>query len=264
MLWSLDDLRGFRLDARDGIIGKVRDFYFDDGAWVLRYLAVDVSGWLARHEVLISPAAVERPDVDERVFHVGLTRQQVEDSPDIDTHKPVSRQQEIQLAGHYGWPAYWEGPGLMMAPVPFGSPAGVPFGSYAGTLGAQPGSDAATAARKQEEASWDPNLRSSREVIGYYVEGTDGTLGHIDDLLTDDHGWILRYLIVDTRNWLPGKKVMLPPAWVEGIDWADRAVRFEMTREQIRESPEYDPSRAVERAHEHSLFDFFGRMPYWN
>ena len=61
----------------------------------------------------------------------------------------------------------------------------------------------------------DPHLRSSRAVTGYHIQATDGDLGHVEDFIVDDHSWTIRYMVLDTTNWWPGKKVLVAPDWIE-------------------------------------------------
>jgi hypothetical protein len=104
MRCSVDHLVGYTILATDGRLGGVAEFYFDDAAWVIRYLVVDTGGWHAARKVLISPAALARPDHASRTFPVTLTREQVRHSPGIDTDKPVSRQHEAALRRYYTCP----------------------------------------------------------------------------------------------------------------------------------------------------------------
>ena len=84
-------------------------FFFDDKTWAIRYLVVDTGTWLPDRQVLISPIALGQPDWEGQFFPVKLTTEQVRNSPDIDTDKPVSRQQETRLHTYYDWPVYWSG-----------------------------------------------------------------------------------------------------------------------------------------------------------
>ncbi len=112
MLRSMKDLENYTIRATDGTIGHVKDFYFDDEAWVIRYLVVDTGSWLSSRKVLISPIAIGHPDWTEKVLPVSITKEQVKNSPNIDTDKPVSRQHEIRYLGYCGYPFYWGGVGL--------------------------------------------------------------------------------------------------------------------------------------------------------
>ena len=108
------------------------------------------------------------------------------------------------------------------------------------------------------------HLRSVDHVTGYSIQASDDSIGHIEEFIVDDSTWFVRYLVVDTRNWLPGgRKVLIAPTWVSEVNWGDKAVKVALTKKQIEESPEYDPSKPVNRAYEVRLYDFYGRPHYW-
>jgi hypothetical protein len=182
MLRKLTDLQGYAIRATDDFIGTVSDFYFDDDDWGVRYLIVDTGKWLSGRKVLISPLAIGPPDWTTR----GLTKAQVERSPDIDTRKPVSRQHEAEYFRYYGYPYYWSGAGLWG------------MGGYPGSLTTQGRitEDVKAHATHATPAPDDCHLRSSKAVIGYHIKATDGDIGHLEDLLVDDYTWAIRYLIV--------------------------------------------------------------------
>jgi uncharacterized protein YrrD len=192
-----DELVGDTIAATDGVIGKIDEVYFDDRAWRVRYLVVDTGGWLEGRKVLLSPESIDRARSSEAAVAVALSREQVEHSPGADSDMPVSRQYEEALARYYGHPLYWA------PPEPF--------------------------ERKATQSS----LRSSDEVIGYSIQAADGPIGHVEDLVMDDENWSIADLLVDTRNWLPGKKLMIPPAAVEDIDWKRREVRVRLRRAEV-------------------------------
>ena len=243
MLRSLKDLTGYKIHATDGNIGKVHDFFFDDEFWMLRYVVVDTGHWLPGRKVLLTPGVLLNPDSRERTFSVALTRDQVRSSPDVDTDRPVSRQHEIYLHQHYGWPFYW-------------APSGDLVGPIMTTLPVEPPSD---------EPPGDPHLRSVRDLIGYDVQASDGEIGCVDDFIADSESWTIRYMVVAIHKWLPGRKVLISPQWLVGpISWAGRTVKIIMSREHIKNSPEYDAKAPVNREYEGRLYDFYGRPRYWN
>jgi hypothetical protein len=251
MLRSVNDLQGEQIHARDGDIGNVDSFLFDDESWTIRYLVVKTGNWLMGRKVLISPISIAAKQ-EENGLTLSLTRQQIKDSPDIDTDKPVSRQHEIDYSSYYGYPFYWFGPDLWgPSPRPVGATS-----QYAGSAAA-PG----TARVKQEP---DSHLRSSREVIGYYIEATDGDIGHVEDFLVEDQNWAIRYVVVDTVNWWPGKKVIVSPDWVESVSWAELRVHLKLSRQSIKSAPEYDPSAGVDRDYEERLYNYYGSAKYWD
>src|SRR5262249_56338846 len=88
----------------------------------------------------------------------------------------------------------------------------------------------------------DPNLRSARDVTGYYIQATDGDLGHVEDFLVDDETWAIRYCIVDTRNWLPGRKVLVSPEWIQRVSWEDSKVYVDLSKRHIKSPPHLHPT----------------------
>jgi len=254
MLKPTSGFKGLTIAAIDGDLGSVADLYFDDLSWTVRYLVVDTGTWLPGRQVLISPLSVH--EAGDKIL-VDLTQAQVENSPPVETDKPVNRQQEEAIARYYAQRQYWEGPyrwGLLaypgMPPVPT---APVPADGIAEEM----------AAREREAAHGDPSLRSARDVTGYYITALDGSIGHVEDFLIDDRAWAIRYLVVDTRNWWPGKKVVLSPEWIKTVSWPDSQVLVDLRRDEIKAAPEYDPSRPFDRAYENRLLEHHSRRKYW-
>jgi hypothetical protein len=257
MLRKASALNGFTIGATDGDIGQVVDLYFDDQSWTVRHLVADTGRWITGRQVLISPMSFRGIDWENGRIAVGLTKEQIEHSPSIETDKPISRQREMEYYGYYGMEYYWTGPyrwGAWATPYTAGAPLVPPT-----ERGAAP--EPEVFQRRREEG--DPHLRSCGSVADYYIQARDGDIGHVEDFLLDDEDWAIRYLIVDTRNWLPGKHVLLSPDWIERISWSDSTVSVTMRREQVQNSPEYDPARPVERTHESRLYDYYGRPRYW-
>ena len=244
MLRSLKTMFSYELQATDGEIGKVADFYFDDLTWYVRYLVADTGSWLAERQVLLSPLVLGWADAESKTFNVALTREQVEASPPIERDMPVDRQVEAELHRHYAWVPYWQAP--------------FPFAATSSAVVA-----AETGAEEKREEQGDPHLHSVREVTGYHIYATDGDIGHVDDLVVEDDSWVIRYLVVDTGNWLPGKRVLMVPSWVQQVDWLERMVYVDLKRESIRNSPEFDPREPVNRDYEERLYDYYGRRKYW-
>jgi hypothetical protein len=251
MLTNATHLKGLVVRATDGELGSVEQFYFDDETWAIRYLIVEAGGWLGGRRVLISPFSVVYTDLLDKRLDVALTKKQVEHSPDIDTHQPVSRQHEAAYLGYYGYPYYWGGPYLW-------GPAFYP----AGLAGSTNASAQAMAERVRRESA-DSHLRSSEAVIGYNIEAADGEIGHLDGFVVDDEAWAIRYIEVATRNWWPGKKVLVSPAWIERVSWTESKVCVGLSREAIKDGPEYAESMPITREYENRLYLHYGRPPYW-
>jgi len=251
MLTNTKHLKGFVIRSEDGELGTVEQFYFDDETWALRYLVVETGDWLAGKQVLVSPISIIRVDWAARRLDVALTKDQVKNSPDIDTQKPVSRQHEAAYFGYYGYPYYWEGPNLW-------GPSFYPAGMV--NLTTDSADEAAASIRN---ASMDSHLRSTEDVTGYHLGAVDGEIGHLDGFIVDDEAWAIRYIEVATKNWWPGKKVLVSPAWIENVSWDDSKVYVALTREAIQNGPEYDESKPISRDYENSLYRHYGRPPYW-
>jgi hypothetical protein len=248
-------LQDFTIQASDGEIGTVEQFYFDDETWAIRYLVAKTGSWLDQRQVLISPFSIVRLDMVAKRLEVSLTQKQVENSPGIDTQRPVSRQHEIAYMDYYGYPYYWSGP-YMWGPAMY--PAGLAASTKAGTA------DSPSAApHNLWKAPADVHLRSTQAVSRYHIESADGEIGHVDGFVIDEEAWVIRYIEVATRNWLPGKKVLISPAWVEKVKWEDSKVYVGLTREAIQSAPEHIESRLINREFEDRLYFHFGRPPYW-
>jgi uncharacterized protein YrrD len=253
MLKSVVQLQGGTIRATDGEIGKVDQFYFDDETWTIRYLVVNTSSWLAGRLVLISPIALRQAEWQSKRLDVALTKKQIEDSPPIDSHKPVSRQHEAVYLGYYGYPYYWGGPNLWGLTS---YPAGL-------TVQREAVTEAEASQARAGKESADSHLRSTNEVTGYHIEAADGVIGHVADFIIDDENWAIRYLEVDTRNWWPGKKVLVSPQWVDNVSWPDSKVYVDLSRETIKNGPEYFESMPITREYENRLYSYYGRPPYW-
>jgi hypothetical protein len=251
MLRNTKDLHGFTIRATDGDLGTVDELYFDDETWAIRYLTVETGGWLGGRPVLISPISVVHTDWQAERLDVALTKKQVENSPDINTHQPVSRQHEAAYNRYYGYPYYWGGPYLWGAapyPADVVMPPIVPIEAVWEGIESQPA---------------DSHLRSTETVTGYSIEAADGEIGHVGGFVVDDEAWAIRYIEVATRNWWPGKKVLVSPAWIERVSWADSKVYTGLTREAIQNGPEYIESAPITREYENRLYFHYGRPPYW-
>ena len=245
MLNRCKTLQGHKLDSLDGAIGTVKEFYFDDQHWTIRYLVANTGSWLAGRQVLISPYALSAVVGEEQHIAVDLTKKQIEDSPSLNSDKPVSRQFENDYYGYYGWPAYWGG-----------------FAMW----GASPYIVREREKRKittKNEKTQDHHLRSTREVSGYNIQAEDGEIGHIEDFIIDDETWAIRYLILATHNWWPGKKVLISPQWIERVSWGEKKVFVNLSREAIKHSPEYVEEHVPTREYESGLHRHYKRHTYW-
>jgi hypothetical protein len=252
MLRNARTLEGFELHARDAVLGHVRDFFFDDQHWTIRYFVIDTGGWLSGRRVLISPLAVRRPEWERRLLPVDLTKEQVKNSPGLDTEQPVSRDDELLLTQYYNWPNYWGISGAGYADGGLGMSVPPP-------VLPNPELERDMRERVAHSVVAEHHLRSVRHITGHAIEATDGAIGHVEDFLIDDAAWSIRYLVVDTRNWLPGKRVLLAPDWIHHVGWETEKVAVALSRQAIQDSPPYEPAAMPTDDYLQRLHGHYGR-----
>jgi uncharacterized protein YrrD len=237
---SINSLLGYTIKGTDGEIGKVEEFYFDDRTSTIRYMVVKTGGWFAGKKVLISLEAFKKPELESKTVSVNLTQEKVKNSPDIDTDKPVSLQQEELMRGYYSWPSYYGyGYGLGM------------YGYWGLGMWGYPAAEEKEMNQMNATAhsNDNPHLRSTHEVIGYDIHATDGVIGEVEDFLVDDNTWKIDFMMIDTGHWFPGKKVLITPDKIKKIDWETGAVIIDTTIGQVKDSPEYDPKQELTEAY---------------
>jgi uncharacterized protein YrrD len=206
--------------ATDGEIGTVEDFFFEEDRWTVRYLLVDTGRWLSGKRVVISPMSVTVP-WNRAGVRVTLTRDQVWHSPEVN-RQPLSRSAETELLEYYGHPIYWGAGGIWGA---FENP---------GALVAQPAvppPPTGPVVHLEEQ-----RLRSTNQSTGYHLHARDGEIGHVDDFVMGEESWRIRYLLVDTSNWIGGRSVVVLTETVTRIDKDHGLLHVDATREQIRNS----------------------------
>ncbi len=255
MLRSVKSFEGFAIGATDGIIGKVKNFYFDDESWVIRYLVVDTSAWLGGRDVLISPYSIGQPDWAGNMLPASISKEQIKNSPSVDSDKPVSRQYEKGYLGYYGYPNYWGGTSLWGDNYYPGKLTGIDaqeYDGYRGYLKAPSAEDG------------DPHLRSCDAVEGYHIRASDGEIGHVDGFLVDDFTWSIRYMIVNTSNWWVGHRVLVSPEWIQQVSWSGSSVDVALDRQSIKNAPVYNEDAPFDREAELKTYNHYGRKTYWH
>ncbi len=266
MLFAVTGLLGSFVEAKDGRVGAVKNFLFDDQSWKIRWMVVETGHWLSDRKILIHPSAIARLDLGgppeanlpmvsvaaTPTVVVQLTKHEIESSPEAREDEPVSEQMQAELYEHYGWDAFWGG-------TYFGPDAIDPISKpIIAETEARP-----AAAIRSNPGEGDPHLRSVVEARSYHVHATDGDIGHVENFLADDVNWDIRYLVVATHNWWPGEHVQLAPHAVRSIDWAERRINVNVSRDQVRSSPPWDPLAladqiAQERYHRHFGWPGYG------
>lgn len=251
MLRSITKLKGMSIFATDGEVGTVSSLFFDDETWTIRYLVASTGSWLMEREVLISPKSLTHVNWIEGGVNVSLTKEQVENSPAIDLLSPVSRLQESALMNYYDYPYYWDNSelgGMMPFPIPVQAES---------TASKTNLNDSAS------QSPTDTRLRSTETVTGYPIAATNGEFGHVEDFVIDDESWEIRYLVIATRNWWTGKKVIIAPQWINSVDWVDSKVHINLTSEAIKDSPEFNEATLISREYENQLYNYYGHPGYW-
>ena len=225
MLQNTKELYGNKLVASDGDIGHVKDFYFDDKTWVIRYLVADTGSWLTGRLVLLSPHAFGKLDQGTKTLQIKLRKTQIESSPPIESHKPVSRQYEIDYYRYYGWPAYWDGGGMWG------------FGGYPVVV---PPSKEELEGQQHHHHRDDKHLQSTHAVNGYQIQAADGPIGTVSGFMVDDKSWAIREVVVDAGHWYSGKEILIAPGRIDRISYEDSTVFVNLTKADIAQMKDRD------------------------
>jgi uncharacterized protein YrrD len=255
MLWDAAKLKGYSIHARDGALGTVSDWLFHDDTWSLRWLVVDTGAWLPGRKVLLPLSALGTPNAELRQLPVILSKEQVKAGPGIDTDRTVSRQMEAGVFDYYALMPYW----------------GAGYGTMSNAMAAPivaPAHEPGTEPRDYIESDvsprvGDPHLRSTKTVTGYHIHATDGMIGHVDDFIIDADAWRVRYLIVDTNNWLSGAQVLLSPRSIRDIDWATRSIDVSVSRDRVKHSPAYNRLMTVDGAYEQKFLEYYAMAGFY-
>lgn len=254
MLHRIKALHKCTVYANDGVVGTLDRCYFDDDHWAVRYLVVDTGTWLPGREVLIPPLAVADIQESESAIHLAMPRIQIEKSPAVGMTTVPTREQEAMYLTYYGFPLYWEGAGLW----------GQESSSAANVVDFDERRLRAASEIQGITAALDViALQDSQNVAGCHLHATDGAIGRVEDFIVEDTSWLIRYLIVDTSNWWMGRRVLIAPQWVTNIDWGRSIVQLALTKDAIKNSPEYDTSQPIDRQYETELYRHYDRPGYW-
>lgn len=232
MIHKAKEIEGFKVICLDGELGKVKDFFFDDKHWSIRYLIIETGNWLSGRHVLISPYALIEVNCDSKRIRINLTKMQIEASPSLKIDQTVSQQFEVKYYDYYSYPMYW---------------GGLYMWGYTPNIVRE---DLKWKKAIEEQKMWDSNLRSSQEVSGYYIQALDGEIGYVNDILFDDSSWAIRYLVVDTKHWWVEEKVLVSPNWIKQVSWEDAKVFVNFTCKDIKQSPGYSEKSLINQDYE--------------
>jgi len=226
MLHLANKVFGATVRGVDGPLGTLEDFLFDEDGWVVRYLIVDTGA----RRLLLSPMAVPG-SWDRSEIVVNLTTAQVESSPDVDA-ATLDRARETAMLEHYRHPRYWGDTNI--------------WGTFPTPNALSDAAGAATPAASGRVATEQAlRLHAVSARIGAHIQAADGEIGHIDDFLVDELTWCVRYLLVDTSNWIGGKSVLVRTKMVRGFDPTDGTLRVDAARDVIEHSPSFESIEAA-------------------
>jgi sporulation protein YlmC with PRC-barrel domain len=244
MLIDAGQLMGYVLHAEDGELGRCKDFIVDDRDWTVRYVVADTGRWLPGRKVLLPPGKVQDPEFSGRRLPVKLTKKQIIASPPLEEHAALFRQYENRWCDYYTVSPYWQEEDKICV-------AGIPT--------TMPGAKVSSERKSKEEV----HVFSVSDLTGATIVASDGDIGHLADVLMDLKAWKVRYAIVDTRNWLPGKQVCVSITCVEWVDPSKKRVGIGLSKEKIKNSPEYNPLVPVTEEYQVVLHDYYGWPKYW-
>ncbi|GAB6145480.1 PRC-barrel domain-containing protein [Desulfocicer niacini] len=252
MLRSINEIIGYTFFVKEDDVGKCKDLLFDDQLWTVRHMVADTGGWLMDKKVLISPVMVQITDWQMQSIFLEITREQLEECPSLMEDEPISREHERKMFQYLNYPYYWAHDGLWGP------------GAYPAVMTQIPDNSAQKhdeeTLEEEEEKVEENHLRSFKEVKGYDIEASDGNIGYVEDFILEDKTWALRYVVLNTRNWLPGgKKVILSLNWVKKVSWEQSTLFLDISREQVENSPDFDPEKPVNIEYETRLYDYYGR-----
>lgn len=242
---ALKELLGYVIKANDGTKGTVKDFFFDEESWTIRYMVADLGKFLPGKKVLIPRVFLDKSDWERGHFQVLMTKKDIENCPPRNEHLPVSRAYEALLHEHYQLDYYWP----------------IAYGGAVGTVGMlRPPTPVRLTNDIVKEEDMNTNLRSFNEVHGYEVECLDKKKGHIKNFVFDDKNWQVVYVVVDISNWYSrSKNVMIAVNWIDKINYTEQSISINQSSEMLEEAPEFDPSEPVNEAYERQLLDYYGR-----
>lgn len=261
MLKNYHKIKNSSINAIDGHLGKLDDFLFDDQSWAIRYMVVQIGAFMTKEKKLLSPAALI--SLGPLGFNVNISTDQIRNSPDINTAKPISRQKEEELHSYYNWGYYWNYP---MYTNVFGSPLYTGFGTYPHPNALHSDKEIAERQSRMHERAIESektHLRSANEVINYSVVARGVEIGTLNDLLLENEHWAFRYSIIDTGKFLPGRKIPLASHWAERIEWEMQSIYFDIDSTIIENGPQYDNGMLINRDFETRLYDYYRKPYYW-
>jgi hypothetical protein len=243
MLQNTRELYANGIAAKDGDVGTLEDFFFDEKSWLIRYAVADTGAWLSGRTVLLCACFLGEIDSARKTLGVNLEREKIQNSPPIDSRITVSRQYEVEYYRYYGLPVYW---------------------SSASVTETEPGSiqecdlkfDGKITMPLWRRRRTDRHLQSARAVAGFHIEAIDGVVGRVNGLFLDDRNWSIPALVVDTGNWFSGKQILISAENVDRMNFGESTVYVNLHRADIQNTHEANVARVSAGDHgRHLIYD---------
>lgn len=242
MIVGLKSFLNFTIGAVDGEIGTIKEMFFDDRSWTVRYIVAETGRWLPGRIVLLPPQTLTHLDWDDAVYQTRMSMEQIKKSPRVDSKPPVHVQEQVKSEDQ-SLKNYW-------------------FGiAGAGVLMPSPHVIKSEQERQESQLQdFDDHLRSSNEVTGYHIHAKDGEIGRVDDFILNTTTWKIESLIMETGSWLSKRKLMLSPSQITDISYPTARIIVDATVEQIRHNTEFDDRSPINVVYEKNLRDYYGRL----
>ncbi|RYY75266.1 MAG: PRC-barrel domain containing protein [Gammaproteobacteria bacterium] len=231
MMHLLSDLNDFVIDANDGKIGKVKDFYFDDRRWVIRYVVVEINSGIGNRKILLSPSLIKHLNLEEKSIAVDMSVAEISSSTAIDTTFSVS-QYEIDYLSYYGYAFFGDNKTVENNEDDTNS---VEQTSHKAD-------DVFVAIDSVRRMHGDRHLRSCCEIVNYHIQANDGEIGRLKTMLIDDDNWAIQCFVTTTSDLWFGHQVLLKPQAIKDISWGNAKIYVGMTQQQVKEAPLFDLS----------------------
>jgi hypothetical protein len=241
VLRGLKGLIGYTLEAKDGRVGTVSDFYFEMKNWHVPYLVADTGVLMPGRKVLIETGGLLAPQWKAECFPLDCTKGEILERPGLEDVEIAPENVQPEAAAMVHWAPMDVPQAGMLLPVTLPKRHRAPQGDGA-------------------------ELYSFRELLGYRVRAADALFGRLDDLVFDDEEFALRLAVVDTGTWFGGRRVYIPSTRVAGIHADMKEIHIPLAREVITQAPtleddpEFDPAKPVRMEVEQMLYDYYGRQ----
>jgi hypothetical protein len=223
MLKNVDTFKNNEVHASDGMIGIIRDLYFDTQDLILKFMVIDTQSWLENREILISPESVKRFNWDRNKFDLGLLKRRIEQSRVISIDEPAGPGGRKQSREYYFLSTYWD----------------------------------------SERAGGNlAHLLKDSELKRFDICLSDGRIGGTAGIIIEESTWKVEFIIVDADSMEAGKLVPLPAGWINRIDPKEGIIHVDLNKEDILNAPTFPAEELEDESNEKALYNYYSRHLY--